>query len=89
MGTMPGGLNIPPKTANFTYLRIHGARGYKGELDHKELENIKSKMLKQKSNENFVMFNNTFFNSRSDYCAVNSIKIKYAAVCNAVEFSSI
>ena len=89
MGTMPGGLNIPPKTANFTYLRIHGARGYKGELDNKELKKIRSEITKQKSNKNFVMFNNTFFNSRSNYCIVDNIKIKYAAVCNAVEFSSI
>ncbi len=87
MGTMPSKLNIPPKTANFMYVRIHGSRGYKGSLDYEELKNIKTKLIK--SNNNFVMFNNTFFDSRKDYCTINNIKIKYAAVCNAAKFSSI
>ena len=30
MGTMPSGLHLPKKTSNSTYLRIHGARGYRG-----------------------------------------------------------
>ena len=89
MGTMPAGLNLPPRTASFNYLRIHGNRGYKGSLDKKQLEEIKNKMDKQGGNKSFVMFNNAFFDPRSNFCIINKYTIKYAAVCNAVELSSL
>ena len=85
---MPGGLNLPPRTTDFTYLRIHGARGYKGSLSEHVLEEIKKALEKQKGNKIFVMFNNTFFDPRSKYCMVDNTKVKYAAVCNAVQFTN-
>ncbi len=89
MGTMPGGLNLPPRTTDFTYLRIHGARGYKGALSEETMKTIRASLKKQKGRKTFVMFNNTFFDPRSKYCTIDGKKVKYAAVCNAVEFSNI
>ena len=89
MGTMPAGLKLPPRTSSFNYLRIHGNRGYKGSLDSNQLKDIKKKMDKQGGDKSFVMFNNAFFDPRSNFCTVNKYKIRYAAVCNAVEYSSL
>ena len=89
MGTMSEGLKLPPRTASFNYLRIHVKRGYKGSLDSNELKEIKKQIDKQGGNKSFIMFNNTFFDPRSKYCMIENNKIKYAAVCNAVEFSSL
>ena len=89
MGTMPGGLNLPPRTASFTYLRIHGARGYKGALSHETLVSLHKTLRKQKGTDTYIMFNNTFFDSRNETCTIEGQKIKYAAICNAVEFTNI
>jgi len=35
------------------------------------------------------MFNNTFFDPRNNFCMIDNNKIKYAAVCNAVEFTQL
>ena len=89
MGTMPPGLLIPPKTSKITYLRIHGSRGYRGELNNTQLKMIKKELKSRKASNNFVMFNNTFFNKRGKFCNYKKIKIYYAAVCNAIEFVKI
>lgn len=89
MGTMPAGLFLPPKTSNITYLRIHGGRGYRGELRKKELYELKEEIERKKAKANYIMFNNTFFKNRKESCKENGIKIIYAAVCNAVEFAKI
>lgn len=89
MGTMPGGLNLPPRTATFNYLRVHGARGYKGELSETQLISLRKALRAQKSLETYVMFNNTFFDPRSRTCTIGDQKIKYAAVCNAAEFTNL
>ena len=89
LGTMPGGLNLPPRTAAFNYLRVHGARGYKGALSESQLISLRKALRSQKSSETYVMFNNTFFDPRSQTCTVEGQKIKYAAVCNAVEFTNL
>ena len=89
MGTMPAGLLLPPKTSDITYLRIHGGRGYRGELSKKELRNLKKNIRNKKAKENYIMFNNTFFNKYGKSCKINDIKVIYAAVCNAVEFTKI
>lgn len=89
MGTMPAGLNLPPRTAPFNYMRVHGARGYKGALGRGQLEELRDSLRKQRTRETYVMFNNTFFDPRSRSCTVNGEKIKYAAVCNAVEFTDV
>ena len=76
-------------TAPFNYMRVHGDRGYRGSLDESQLRKIKNSLNRQKGDESFVMFNNTFFDSRSKYCMSDGIKIKYAAVCNSIEFTNI
>ena len=80
---------LQPKTSDITYLRIHGGRGYRGELSKKELRNLKKNIRNKKAKENYIMFNNTFFNKYGKSCKINDIKVIYAAVCNAVEFTKI
>lgn len=86
LGDLPTGLHIPPKTSDATYLRIHGEKGYKGDYSQSQLKTIKRKVTSRKTRKNFVMFNNTFFTKRGKTCKIGKEKIKYAAVCNAVEF---
>ena len=89
MGTMPGGLNLPPRTAAFNYLRVHGARGYKGALSESQLIYLRKALRAQKSSETYVMFNNTFFDPRSQMCTIEDLNIKFAAIYNAVEFTDL
>jgi len=86
MGDMPGGLHLPERTTNCTYLRIHGGRGFRGEYDKKELDNIEKQILLKKTTTNYVIFNNVFFNKRGKTCKYNKRSIRYAALCNASEF---
>ena len=88
LNNMPNGFNIVPKTSNVSYMRIHGARGYRGEMKKKQLAEMLNKIKDIKCKENYVFFNNVFFTDRSEYCVYNKTKIKYSAVCNAVEFSN-
>jgi uncharacterized protein YecE (DUF72 family) len=84
MGTMPPGLNLPPRTANFTYLRIHGGRGYRGSLSEPELSLLLKSVQKEGGSQSFIFFNNTF----GKKCVIDiGERIRYAAVCNAIEFS--
>jgi len=89
MGDLPSGINIPPKTSNSTYLRIHGEKGYKGFYNKNTLKTIKNKIKQRHTKKNFVMFNNTFFKKRNKTCKIDNKKIRYAAVCNAIDFSKI
>jgi uncharacterized protein YecE (DUF72 family) len=88
LGDLPTGIHIPPRTSNATYIRIHGAKGYRGYYDKKQLAAIRREVKSRGTSKNFVMFNNTFFDSRSRSCTVKNKKIRYAAVCDAVEFAS-
>ena len=75
---------------DFTYMRIHGARGYKGALSESTLRQIRTALNRQRgTNQKFVMFNNTFFDPRSGHCTIDDTKVKYAAVCNAVQFTNL
>ena len=87
VGDMPPGLYIPPKTCNYNYIRIHGKKGWKGELSHETLQTIKKDIVKQRVRHSYVMFNNTFFNSRKSKKTVNNIDIEYAAVYDATMFA--
>ena len=87
LGNLPTGIHIPPKTSSTTYLRVHGEKGYKKYYSDKELNQIKSKILRNKTKQNFIMFNNTFFAKRNKTCKINKRKIRYAAVCDAVVFA--
>jgi len=86
MGTMPAGLHLPEKTADCTYLRIHGGSGYRGGYDKKQLGQIKKAALAKKTKLNYIIFNNVFFDSRKKTCKYNKRKIRYAALCNASTF---
>ena len=88
VGTMPPGLYVPPRTANYNYIRIHGKKGWKGALSKAELDTIQSSLSAQAVRTSYVMFNNTFFDPRSSSCDVSGETVKYAAVCNAAEFAS-
>ena len=87
LGNLPTGVHIPPKTCNATYLRVHGEKGYRKYYSEKELSQIKSKILQNKTKQNFIMFNNTFFAKRNKTCKIGKKKIRYAAVCDAVQFA--
>ena len=87
VGTMPNGLYMPPKTANYNYIRIHGKKGWKGQLSKAQLREIRDAMDGQAVRTSYVMFNNTFFDPRSGHCMVEGERVGYAAVCNAVEFA--
>ena len=87
LGNLPAGIHIPDRTNNTTYLRIHGEKGYRKYYDSQKLREIKRRILKNKTDKNFVMFNNVFFTKRNRTCKVKTKKIRYAAVCDAVQFS--
>ena len=42
---------------------------------------------RRKTKKNFIMFNNVFFTKRSRTCKVKKKKIRYAAVCDAVNMA--
>ena len=88
LGTMPPGLLLPPRTSSISYLRVHGGRGYRGNIGTKNLETIRKALAEQTPTHTFVMFNNTFYDRRGQYCDVAGHQVKYAAVCNAAQFAS-
>ena len=89
LGTMPKGLLLPPLTSDINYIRVHGGRGYRGSLTPSQLEEIRAAFHKQKARHSIVMFNNTFFDRRGQHCDVGGQSIRYAAVCNAAEFTTL
>ena len=86
LGNVPVGIHIPERTSNATYIRIHGEKGYKKYYDRRKLREIKERVLKNNTEKNFVMFNNVFFTKRNRTCKIKTKKIRYAAVCDAVQF---
>ena len=87
VGDMPPGLFLPPVTAGFNYIRIHGKKGWKGALSQSELNNLRDTVGAQRVRKSFVMFNNSFFDNRSATCKSNDIALNSAAVCNAIQFT--
>tara|TARA_Y100000816_G_scaffold258293_1_gene213030 strand:- start:253 stop:1080 length:828 start_codon:yes stop_codon:yes gene_type:complete len=88
VGNMPSGIYMPPPTTNFNYIRIHGKKRWRGKLAAKQLSEIHKIVSSQKVKTSYVIFNNSFFDSRSDKCLVNELEIKSAGVCDAVEFAN-
>ena len=85
MGNMPGGLVMPgPKTTDACYIRLHGAKGFRGSYGTEQLTQMKNAILAKGCKQNFVVFNNTFFPNRTQSCTKNGVELKFAAVCNAV-----
>tara|TARA_A100001011_G_scaffold327831_1_gene352169 strand:+ start:943 stop:1692 length:750 start_codon:yes stop_codon:yes gene_type:complete len=89
LGNLPSGINIPERTSNTTYIRVHGEKGYKGFYKKSVLKTLKNKIKKKKTKKNYVMFNNTFFVKRNKSCKKNNKQIKYAAVCDAIDFANL
>lgn len=90
MGEMPGGLHLyGPKTADATYVRLHGGKGFRGNYNNKQLEQLRDEIIAKDCRQNFVVFNNTFFPTRGQTCTKNGVELKYAAVCNAVSFGEL
>ena len=85
LGSMPNGSFIPPKTAPFTYTRVHGSKGYRGDYSRTELLELRSSIVERKAKSDFIFFNNVFFDERTAKCKIT--RTRYAAICNAVEFS--
>lgn len=88
MGNMPGGLVIPgPSTTQASYVRIHGGRGFRGELSDKQLQELRDSLNERNTAHNYVVFNNTFFKDKKHTCMKYGVTYNYAAVCNAIDFS--
>ena len=60
-----------------------------GELSKEELLKIRRVLGKSGTAHSFVMFNNSFFDKRSQTCRINDIDLNSAAVCNAVQFTDL
>lgn len=90
MGNMPGGLVIPgPSIAQASYVRIHGGRGFRGELSDKQLQELRCVLNERNTVHNYVVFNNTFFRDRKNTCMKDGVTYNSAAVCNAIDFSTL
>jgi hypothetical protein len=87
LGNLPSGIHLPTTTNNTSYLRVHGEKGYKKYYGNRKLAQIKSMVNRRKTKKNFIMFNNVFFTKRSRTCKVKKKKIRYAAVCDAVNMA--
>ena len=74
----------------FSYSSIingYSEKGYKKSYSNQKLSEMKREVVQNKTNKNFIMFNNTFFAKRNKTCKIGTKKIRYAAVCNAVQFA--
>ena len=89
MGSMPNGIFIPQLSGNMTYVRVHGRRGFRGAIDSGKLGQLQQCILQQRSFLNICMFNNVFFDKRGTTYSLGGEMIKYAAICNACQFSLI
>ena len=89
LGDLPFGLHIPMTTSNATYVRVHGGKGYRGSYSERRLEAIRKDIVDRKTERNFIMFNNVFFERRGKTCKVDTKRIRYAALCNGVEFGEL
>jgi uncharacterized protein YecE (DUF72 family) len=84
LGDMPAGLNFGNVFDKIGYMRIHGMKGYKGELTQEQLVDLYKKIKISNIKNQIIIFNNTFFKNKSHTIRINNVEIKYAAVYNAV-----
>jgi uncharacterized protein YecE (DUF72 family) len=90
IGNIPNGLWPKVWTADFNYVRLHGSVGkFRGSYSAKQLKELEEILKASKKKTNFVYFNNTFFQDRTEKCKVDGKAIKYAAYCNACNFSNL
>ena len=84
LGDMPNGANFGNVFDKIGYIRIHGMKGYKGELSQEQLVELYKKIKISNTKQQIIIFNNTFFKDRNQMVLINNIQIKYAAIHNAV-----
>ena len=90
VGTMPNGLNFGNPNSDISYIRIHGQKGFKGELTEHQLRDMyKKNQLGNKKKYNIIIFNNIFFKNRNKIVNFKNNKIKYAALYNADQMREI
>ena len=88
LGTMPTGTFIPPLTGQFSYTRFHGSKGFRGLYTKRELETIKRDIVGLSARNNYVFFNNAFFDYKEGPKTCPVVKTRAAALCDAVMFES-
>ena len=86
---MPPGLTSWNTCKRLKYVRVHGARGYRGRLDRKDMSALrKCAQPATKKQRSIVIFNNTFLDKENKSCYVEGVgKISLAAPCDAIEFA--
>lgn len=89
MGTMPTGVYVPPRTSPMMYFRVHGKPGYRGYVIGGLLKNIAKQMEATRAPQRVMMFNNVFFDNRSEKCTGEPAAGRYAAVCDAAVFAQL
>jgi uncharacterized protein YecE (DUF72 family) len=87
---MPNGLNFGNPNSDISYMRIHGQKGFKGELTDEQMRDMYNKnKLGNKKKYNIIIFNNTFFKNRNKSVVIKNNNIKYAALYNALNMKEI
>jgi uncharacterized protein YecE (DUF72 family) len=89
MGTMPTGVYLPPRTSPMMYFRVHGKPGYRGYVVGGLLKDIAQKMMRTGAKTNAMVFNNVFFDHRTERCTTVPAAGRYAAVCDAAMFAEL
>jgi uncharacterized protein YecE (DUF72 family) len=89
LGDMPSGINFGNPSDKIGYMRIHGMKGYKGELTPGQLLDLYKKINISNIKNQIIIFNNTFFKDKKYSTMINNIQIKYAAIYNAVSMKLI
>jgi uncharacterized protein YecE (DUF72 family) len=89
IGDMPSGFNFGNPDGNISYMRIHGMKGYRGELSETELRELYKRIQIGNQKKHVIIFNNTFFKTRDRQKIINGNSISYAAIYNAGQMREI
>jgi uncharacterized protein YecE (DUF72 family) len=89
IGDMPSGFNFGNPDGNISYMRIHGMKGYRGELSETELRDLYKRIKIGNQKQHIIIFNNSFFKNRSHIETINGNSIGYAALYNALQMREI
>lgn len=85
IGDMPSGFNFGNPDGNISYMRIHGMKGYRGELSEADLRELYKRIKIGNQKQHIIIFNNSFFKNRSHREIINGKTIDYAAIYNALQ----
>ena len=86
---MPSGFNFGNPDGNISYMRIHGMKGYRGELSETELRDLYKRIKIGNQKQHIIIFNNSFFKNRNHTETINGNSIGYAALYNALQMREI